>query len=395
SGNAIRRGLIYNTDEATHKIGSLLQQLDRQLQQKSQPGLKKIYVGIGGQALYSQSCSFQKNVTKDEVDIALIDELENECLMVEDDSYELIEVVSREYFVDGQLDANPEGATGKVLEAKFQLIRGYASSFKLKVEQAVLKAGFEVAGYFVSPLATAEAMLTVSEKKTGCALVEIGAGLTFISIYINGLLRYLATLPMGGYAITKDICVLKNNLSETEAENLKRTEGNALTDDDNTDLNQWIEARATEIAANIRHQIQQSGYADALKAGIVLTGGAAALKNMDKLLAQQTRQTVRLASGNLSQACAWGMLLLGKENCSKPEEIKQPTDMFGQVESDSKDRKKAKKAKKGFFGWVSDSEQPEEKPKKEKPKKEKPVSKKKPDEPKKGAGGIVDFIFGD
>lgn len=360
SGNAIRRGLIYNADEAPNKIISLLHQLDKQLK----PGLKKIYVGIGGQALHSQSCNFQRTVPEEEVDINLIDELESECTKVEDESYELIEIVAPEYFVDGNLEAEPEGLTGKLLEAKFQLIRGYTSAFKSKVEQAVHNAGFEVFGYFVSPLATAEVALTAQEKKSGCILVEIGAGLTYISIYTDDKLRYLTTLPMGGNAITKDICTLKSSLSEAEAENLKRTEGNALTDEDNTDLNQWIEARATEIATNIHRQIQQSGYADALKSGIVLTGGGAALKNMDKLLAQQTKQTVRLADGDLSRASALGMLLLGKENCSKPEEITKPipSDIFGNPLLEKKtDTKTTKKPKNPFSIFTSESAEEKQK----------------------------------
>jgi cell division protein FtsA len=75
-------------------------------------------------------------------------------------------------------------------------------------------------------------ILTDTEKRTGCALVDFGADTTTIAVYKNNILRYLSVLPLGGNNITRDICALQ--LEEDEAENLKVKYGNAIfeTNDD-------------------------------------------------------------------------------------------------------------------------------------------------------------------
>lgn len=62
------------------------------------------------------------------------------------------------------------------------------------------------------------------------------------------------------------------------------------------DLNNIIEARAEEIVANVWNQIQLSGYEDKLLAGLILTGGAANLKNLDETLRKRSKiEKIRMA----------------------------------------------------------------------------------------------------
>ena len=62
------------------------------------------------------------------------------------------------------------------------------------------------------------------------------------------------------------------------------------------DLNNIIEARAEEIVANVWNQIQLSSYEDKLLAGIILTGGAANLKNLDETLRKRSKiEKIRMA----------------------------------------------------------------------------------------------------
>ena len=56
-----------------------------------------------------------------------------------------------------------------------------------------------------------------------------------------------------------------------------------------------IEARATDIAEFVLQEIRDSGYADKLAYGIVLTGGSAALKDLDELFRRVTKMDVRVA----------------------------------------------------------------------------------------------------
>ena len=95
-------------------------------------------------------------------------------------------------------------------------------------------------------------------------------------------------------------------------------------------LNNIIEARAEEIIANVWNQIQISGYEDKLLAGIILTGGAANLKNLEEMLRRRSkiekmrmaklpRNTVHAPSNILkkdgSQNTLFGLLFEGNQNC--------------------------------------------------------------------------------
>ena len=164
----------------------------------------------------------------------------------------------------------------------------------------------DIADQLIAPLVTANAVLTESERRSGCALIDFGADTTTISVYKNNILRFLTVLPLGGNSITRDITTLQ--MEEEEAERLKKAYGDALyeedpeqeeeatckLEDDNriikvADLNNIIEARAEEIVANVWNQIQLSGYEDKLLAGLILTGGAANLKNLDETLRKRSK----------------------------------------------------------------------------------------------------------
>ena len=159
---------------------------------------------------------------------------------------------------------------------------------------------------------TANAVLTESERRSGCALIDFGADTTTISVYKNNILRFLTVLPLGGNSITRDITTLQ--MEEEEAERLKKAYGDALyeedpeqeeatckLDDDSrtikvADLNNIIEARAEEIITNVWNQVQLSGFEDKLLAGIILTGGAANLKNLDEMLRKRSKvEKIRMA----------------------------------------------------------------------------------------------------
>ena len=146
-------------------------------------------------------------------------------------------------------------------------------------------------------------------------------------------------------------------MEEEEAVRLKKTYGDALyeeepeqeeatckLDDDSriikvADLNNIIEARAEEIIANVWNQIPLSGFDDKLLAGIIMTGGATNLKNLEEMLRKRSkiekirmarlpRNTVHAPSDILkkdgSQNTLFGLLFEGNQNCCLIETVSQP-----------------------------------------------------------------------
>ena len=153
---------------------------------------------------------------------------------------------------------------------------------------------------FVAPMALAGCVLTDTEKRSGCALVDFGYGTTTVAVYKGNLLRHLAVIPLGGNNITQDLCSLQ--IDEDEAEGLKMKYGSAYSDLSSEELAKnllvnngrtieerllvdIVEAREEEILSNVAAQIRNSGYQDKLLAGIVISGAASNVKNLDKAAA--------------------------------------------------------------------------------------------------------------
>lgn len=329
SDKCIRRGIIFNVEETTNNVFLLITKLN----QKLESPIEKIYVGVGGQSVHTESHSIKKDVPEGIVTQDLLDSITEEAKDFEIDSFEILDAVSPEYYLDGQLVSNPKGATCSVIEVHFKLVVG-RSTLKERLISTIRKAKQENAGFFISPLASAQAVLTDKEKDLGCALVEFGAGITYISVYKEGLLRYLVTIPLGGEVITKDI----RSLDILDAEEFKIKNGSTLSEStDDNQINEVIEARMDEILENVIRQIEESGYAQSLGSGIIITGGAAQLKDLTESIRKKTGKEVRLASAgrilvnqaaelsrNPANACVIGLLSLGTEECLKENVTPQP-----------------------------------------------------------------------
>ena len=162
-------------------------------------------------------------------------------------------------------------------------------------------------------LATPEAVLLPDEKEEGVAVVDVGGGVTDVTVYYRNVVRYVASIPMGASAINRDIRTM--SVPEKHVESLKQKYGSAVAELAPEDklirvngrtareakdillrnLATVIEARATDIAEFVQQEIKDSGYAGKLAYGIVLTGGSAKLKDLDELFRRVTGMDVRVA----------------------------------------------------------------------------------------------------
>ena len=352
SSTFIRKGVIFNLDKTAQSLTSIINRLEGELKNS----IAKVYVGIGGQSLRT----VRNVVSRDLEDEAIISEelvsaIGDENIAIPVVDMDILDVAPQEYKVGNNLQANPVGLVGSHIEGRFLNIVARASVRK-NLEHCFQQAKIDIADQLIAPLVTANAVLTESERRSGCALIDLGADTTTISVYKNNILRFLTVLPLGGNSITRDITTLQ--MEEEEAERLKKAYGDALyeedpeqeeatckLDDDSrtikvADLNNIIEARAEEIIANVWNQVQLSGFDDKLLAGIILTGGAANLKNIEEMLRKRSkvekirmaklpRNTIHAPSNILkkdgSQNTLFGLLFEGNQNCCLTETAPQPT----------------------------------------------------------------------
>lgn len=359
--NCIRRGVVYNTDKTVtclkHIVGKLEDALDKRI--------RKAYVGIGGQMLRAKTNTVSRQfAAKTAVSQEIVDSLLKANRNTAYDGYEILEVVSQEYRVGSDSTTDPVGVLSNQIVGKYLnvIVKTEAKEY---IQRCVEGAGIDVAGIFAAPTVLGRCVLTDMEKRSGCALVDFGYGTTTVSVYKSGLLRHLAVLPLGGNNITRDLCILQQ-IDDDEAEVLKMKYGSAffdLTEEDSAKklpvsfglpmeeqkLVKIVEAREEEILSNVAEQIDASGYQNQLYSGIVLTGAASGVKNLDKAVSEQLHSdktrfvhTVPFASQTSGQVAEDGSLCTllalmneGSENCTESMAVPPDTEETGEVEMET------------------------------------------------------------
>ena len=344
SDDCIKKGVIYNLDKTTQKLTSVIKDLENKLQ----AGIKKVYIGVGGLSLRSVKNSETRQLGDDtRISQAIIDSMMEATMDTPLMDYEILAVEPQEYKVGNNLLTEPVGTTASSIEGNYLNIIA-RPSVKQNIRQCLSHTGYEIAGFTISPMATADTVLTTNEKRSGCALIDFGADTTTVAIYKNNILRHVCVIPLGGNNITKDIC--SKQIEEDDAELIKlryasayteHKEGEDIQDFDITIdgkfsiqsrvLEDIVEARVNEIITNVFNQIKLSNYSDSLMAGIVVTGGVSNMPNIDKAITNITKiEKVRIAhtgetnvSGNTNlpkdgtSNTIIGILLSGEENCCR------------------------------------------------------------------------------
>jgi cell division protein FtsA len=225
---------------------------------------------------------------------------------------EILHTIPQEYVVDAQDGVrDPIGISGVRLEARVHIVTAAVMSAQ-NIIKCTERCGLTVADIVLGPLASADACLHDDERELGVALVDIGGGTCDIVIYVDGAVVHTAVLTLGGQLLTNDIAVgLRTPTAEAEA--IKQRYGcamSALVDAEETievpgvggrpskavprqHLCGIIEPRVEEIFALVQRKITETGYADLLASGVVLTGGATILEGMDDLAEEVLGMPVR------------------------------------------------------------------------------------------------------
>jgi cell division protein FtsA len=227
---------------------------------------------------------------------------------------EVIEVIQRGFILDGQDGIrSPIGMHGYRLEVEAHIITAAAATVE-NLRQCVQSCGVEVSKFVLNPLASAEVVLSETERQMGVVVCDIGGGTTDMAIYIDGDVWHTMVLAVGGNHITSDIATLLR-LPISQAEDIKKQFGSAMADEiaedeffpvkafgedapvsiSHKELAQIIEARAEEIFVLLLQEIKRSGYDGLLPAGMVLTGGTSNLPKIRQLASRVLNLPVRIA----------------------------------------------------------------------------------------------------
>ena len=345
STSCIRKGVVFNIDKTVLCLTNIIKKLETTLK----TNIARVYVGVGGQSIRSVKNVIIKDLPAETVVTQdMINELMDANRSMTYAEQEILDAATQEYKVDALYQLDPVGIPCSRLEGNFLNIL-WRKTFYKNLNQCLNKAGVEIAELYLAPLALADAVLTETEKRTGCALIDLGADTTTVLVYYKNILRHLAVIPLGSENITKDITSLL--MEDSQAEQMKLKYASAYTDNSDIDDNkkypidqdrkvdsrkfiEIVESRLQEIIENVFYQIPNE-YADKLIGGIILTGGGSNMPNIEKAFTNQApTEKIRIAkfvnqniNSNLPEITAHtgtmntilGLLAKGDINCAGEE----------------------------------------------------------------------------
>jgi cell division protein FtsA len=320
SGNVeskgIKKGNVVDIDTAVEAISSSLERAERM----AGVSVSSAFVSVNGShietlnshGVVAVSPSQSSEITQD--DVARVVEAAQAVSIPS--NREIIHVIPRDFIVDSQDGIkDPVGMSGIRLEVETNIIHGAATAIKNLVK-CVTQVGVDVEEMVYTGIASAEAVLTDTEKELGTLLVDIGGGTTSLIAFLDGSPVYSCVLPIGGKLITSDLAIgLRARLEDAEKIKLKLSNEALVKSSDpskRTDefdvsefglevdsisrnlLYKIIDARLEEIFRLIALEMAKANLQGKLPAGVVVTGGGALTAGVERMAKITLKGPVRI-----------------------------------------------------------------------------------------------------
>ena len=289
-----------------------------------------------------------------ESEIRALKSMALESYPLEDSAKEVIYGAVAQSFSTEDCINEPEndivGMAAETLEGNFKVFIGNRR-YSSNIDSVFNDLGIAIAKKYFTPGITARAVLKSEQMENGVALIDIGAGVSSVTIFKDKIMRFYAAIPFGGNSVTNDI-KSECNFSFELAENIKKAygacmpnklsslgeksiqivdeDGNATAQVSVKYISEIITARMKEIIEALLFKIQESGYAseDILRAGVVVTGGGAELVNCANYIKELSGYSVKIGRPRRFFSC---------EGCPEASEASAATSM-GMILSAKSDR---------------------------------------------------------
>lgn len=309
----VTRGCIADIEQAELSVRHAVEQAER----IAGINIDRIWVGMSAGGLDSLLAPVEIELGGDRIEQADIDELlQAGRANIETGGKLPLHIQPTLYSLDGVGGvSNPVGLHADRLGVDIHVVLADQSPVR-NIDMTARAAHLEVESIVVAPVATGLACLTAEERELGVALVEFGASITNVSVFIGGMLVGLQTIQRGAADITDDIASTFG-IRRAQAERLKCFHGSALTSPRDhqevldvgpdeagvesnapritkAQLNAVVCQRVDSIVADIGRALKELGFAGPSSYQVVLTGGGAELKGIAENMQGALGRTVRI-----------------------------------------------------------------------------------------------------
>jgi cell division protein FtsA len=316
----VKRGFVADMEKSELAIREAVEQAER----IAGTNIDQVFVGFSAGGLISNVASVEvgiggRRISKDDIDALLEAGRES----IDPEGRMILHAMPALYTIDGVNGVKkPNGLHADKLAVDIHVIAADPSPVK-NLDLCVRSAHLGVEAIVASPVAAGKACLSDEERELGVALVELGAGVTNVSVFAGGMLVGLKSLPFGGSDITDDIAAAFGT-RRAEAERIKCFYGSAMTSPrDNHDMIELapiaggqegiesaritraqlvsvIRQRLEHLTAQIEAALKQLGFAGPFGRQVVLTGGGAELKGIADYAQGVLGRAVRVGRPNMA-----------------------------------------------------------------------------------------------
>jgi cell division protein FtsA len=353
----LKRGVVVDIESTVQSIQRAIEEAELMAGCE----IRSVYASISGSHIQCRNSQGIAPIRDGEVTYGDLDRvLEAAKAVAIPADQKILHAIPRDYVLDDSQEGirNPVGMTGVRLEVHAHLVV-CAQSAAANIGKCVQRCGLQVDDLVLGVLASSTAVLTSDERELGVVLVDMGAGTTDIAVFVQGAIAHSASLPIAGDKVTEDIAHMLRTPTP-EAEQIKVRYACALAQMATAEesiqvpsvgdrpprrmprasLAQAVQARYEEIFEMIQAELRRSGFEQHVRAGMVLTGGAAKMEGVVELAEEMLQMPVRVGIpqhvtglgevvGNPVHATGVGLLLMG----SQIENPRRPTISTGRAGS--------------------------------------------------------------
>jgi cell division protein FtsA len=297
----VRRGLIADMEKSETAIREAVEQAER----IAGTNIDRVFVGFSAGGLDSMVASVGVGIGGRRIERPDIEELLAVAreTIDPDKGQMILHALPALYTLDGlQGVKKPLGLHASKLAVDIHVVAAQPAPVR-NLDLCVRSAHLGVEAIVASPVAAGKACLSDEERELGVALVELGAGVTNVSVFAGGMLVGLKSLPIGGIDITDDIASAFGT-RRVEAERMKCFYGSAMTSPrDNHEMIEIapiagqqegietariaraqlvavIRQRLEHLTGEIATALKELGFSGPFGRQVVLTGGGSELKGV-------------------------------------------------------------------------------------------------------------------
>ena len=310
----VRRGYIADMDATERSVREAVEQAER----IAGLNIEDVWVSFSAGGLVSNLASVEVELGGHRVEQEDIDKLlAHGRDAIDPEGRMVLHAQPTLYTLDGLKGVKkPLGLHADTLGVDIHVVAADGSPVR-NLDLCVRSAHLEVKSIIASPVATGMACLSDEERELGVALVEVGAGLTNVSLFAGGMLVGLASIPFGSADITDDIASAFGT-RRAQAERMKCFFGSATASPrDNHDMIEVapmsseddageagritraqliavIRQRLDHLVGEVAKALKELGFAGPVGRQVVLTGGGAELKGLADYMQGALGRAVRL-----------------------------------------------------------------------------------------------------